>query len=226
MARRLGISSPKELVVHRGRPIIDWSVRHLVDAGVTALVVVVRPGKEAIVGHLERAWPGLELVTVTQHGPIGNLVDALSAAAADGALDGHDVHLMFPDTYLEPNPFTFRSGRELTLLCHDAGERWPYFGVVDPVARVVVEKPTHYRGSVCWGAAVWAPSFTPRLVGASSLTQVINQVDWEHRVTIGRYEDIGLVPVPPVPPVRGQPAVLGEPAPFSSSPPGVPAAGG
>jgi len=199
MARRLGISSPKELVEHRGRPVIDWSVRHLVDAGVTSLVVVIRPGKEAVVDHLERVWPRLDLVTVMQHGAIGNLVDALSAAATAGALHGHDVHLLFPDTYVEPNPFTFRSDRELTLLCHDAGERWPYYGVVDPITRLVVEKPRRYHGSVCWGAAVWAPSFTPRLVGAASLTQVINQVDWEHRVTIERYEDIGLPPLPPVP---------------------------
>jgi hypothetical protein len=206
LARRLGISSPKELLVHRGRPIIDWSVQHLVDAGVERVVVVIRPGKEAVAEHLRLTWPHLEVLEVVQTPPIGNLVDALAAAARAGVLDGHDVHLLFPDTYYEPNPFTFRSTRELTLLCHDAGERWAHFGVVDPAARLVVEKSSRFRGTICWGAAVWAPTFTRRLTGAASLTQAINGADWEHRVTIERYEDIGLAPVPAAPTAEVEPA--------------------
>ena len=57
---------------------------------------------------------------------------------------------------------------------------------------MVEEKPARYRGTICWGAAVWAPSFTARLAGAASLTEAINRAEWEHRVTIDHYEDIGL----------------------------------
>lgn len=191
-ARRLGISSPKELLPYQGRPIIDWSVDHLLDAGVERVLVVTRPGKEAIAEHLQRAWPGVDLRYVFQQGPIGNLLDALKAADEVGALDGHDVHLLFPDTFIQPNPFTYRSERELTLLCHDAGERWRHFGVVDPIAGQVIEKPTAFAGSICWGAAVWTPTFTARLAGADTLTEAINLADWEHRLTIDRYEDVGL----------------------------------
>ena len=193
-ARRLGISSPKELLVHRGRPVIDHSVAHLVQAGVERLVVVSRPDKQEVVDHLVRAWPGLDLVVVDQPEPIGNLLDALVASVA--ALAGHEVLLLFPDTYLEPNPFTFDGGTELTLLCHDAGDKWDRFGVVDPVARRVVEKPATDRGHrLCWGAAAWRPEFTERLRGVTTLTDAINQADWRHAQTIALYEDIGLGPV-------------------------------
>lgn len=192
LATRLRISTPKELVVHDGRPVIDWSVQHLVDTGVERLVVVIRAGKEAVADHLRATWPDLDLVLAHQLGPIGNLVDALRTAAP---LVEHDqVHLLFPDTRLEPNPFTYRSEAELTLLCHDAGDRWRHFGVVDTKAREVVEKPTEFRGSLCWGAAVWQPSFTARLAGATTLTEAINDAAWEHAVTIDRYVDIGVPP--------------------------------
>ena len=137
LATRLGISTPKELVVHDGRPVIDWSVEHLVDAGIERLVVVIAAGKEAVADHLAANWPDLDLVVAHQVGPIGNLLDALRAAAP--LVPDDEVHLLFPDTRLSPNPFTFRSERELTLLCHDAGERWRHFGVVAADARLVVE---------------------------------------------------------------------------------------
>lgn len=193
MARRLGIATPKELLVHRGRPVIDHSVAHLVEAGVEALVVVTRPGKEAVLNHLSVAWPGIEFVVVDQPPPIGNLLDALGVAAP--VLGGHDVLLAFPDTYLEPNPFSFDGGTELSLLCHHSDDRWNQFGVVDPVRRVVVEKPSVDPGHrLCWGAARWRPRFTDRLGTVETLTEAINQADWRHAHTIRLYEDIGLGP--------------------------------
>ncbi len=190
LATRLRIATPKELVVHDGRPVIDWSVDHLVHNRVERLVVVIRAGKEAVVQHLATAWPDLEVVVVHQHGQIGNLLDALRAAAP--LVEHDEVHLLFPDTRLTPNPFTFRSERELTLLCHDAGDRWRHFGVVDATSRRVIEKPTRFQGSICWGAAVWQPPFTARLAAATTLTEAINAADWEHALTIDRYVDIGL----------------------------------
>lgn len=190
LATRLGISTPKELLVHEGRPVIDWSVEHLLGAGVDRLVLVLRPGKEAVADHLAATWPAVEVVVVVQDGAIGNLVDALRAAAPAIAED--EVFLLFPDTKLSPNPFVWRGTTELTLLCHDAGDRWPHFGVVDPVRRRVVEKPASFVGTICWGAAVWQPSFTARLATAATLTDAINAADWRHAVTIAAYHDIGL----------------------------------
>ena len=170
---------------------IDHSVGHLVQAGVDRLVVVSRPDKREVVHHLADAWPDMDLVVVDQPEPIGNLLDALKASLA--ALAGHEVLLLFPDTYLEPNPFTFDGGTELTLLCHDAGDKWNQFGVVDPLLRRVIEKPATDPGHrLCWGAAAWRPEFTERLSGVTALTDAINQANWRHALTIGLYEDIGL----------------------------------
>lgn len=205
-ATRLAIASPKELMVHRGRAVIDHSVAHLVAAGCDTIVVVTRAGKEAVLDHLVATWPSVRFVEVRQPEPIGALIDALRAAAP--ALAGHDVRLLFPDTFLAPSPFggdgteaTVHTARhadtELLLLCHDAAadERWRNFGVVDVVAGRVVEKPTEPLGSTwCWGAAWWTPRFTERLHGAATLTDAINDARWEAAHTIERYEDIGLAP--------------------------------
>ena len=199
-ARRLGISTPKELVGIRGRPVIDFSIDHLLEAGVDRLVIVIRGGKEAIVDHVQRRRPPVPVDWVFQEGAIGNLVDALRCARP--ALGDDDVLLLFPDTVLSPNPFLSpplahllaadTQGPELVLLCHDAGDRWRDFGVVDPVTRSVIEKPTTFVGSMCWGAARWSPSFNDRLIGAATLTEAINQAKWEHLLCIERYRDIGL----------------------------------
>ena len=192
MARRLGIGTPKELVIHRDKPVIDHSVAHLVGVGVQRVVVVTRPGKEAVLAHLRATWPALRFDEVTQDGEIGNLIDALRAAIV--ALESDDVYLLFPDTYIAPDPFSFRSAdNELTLLCHDAGDRWANFGVVDPVSRRVVEKPAMKPTStLCWGAAIWTERFTRRLATAGTLTDAINDADWCYAQTIDSYEDIGL----------------------------------
>lgn len=193
-ARRLGISSPKELLVADGRPVIDWSVDHLIEADVDRLVVVTRPGKEAIADHLDRRNLPIPVTFVEQHGTVGNLIDALRSARP--ALGDDTVHLLFPDTVIAPNPFAGApadEATELLLLCHDAGADWRHFGVVDPLRRRVIEKPTSFVGSICWGAARWAPSFNDRLVGAGDLTEAINQADWRHLVSIEHYRDIGLL---------------------------------
>ncbi|MEZ5233891.1 MAG: NTP transferase domain-containing protein [Acidimicrobiales bacterium] len=199
-ATRLGLDAPKELLVHRSRPVIDHSIAHVVEAGAEALVLVSRPGKEAVEDHVRRSWPRLTLEVVHQWGPIGALSDALRAAAP--ALGRHDVWLLFPDTYVQPNPFLGADGpgaaaAEVHLLCHDAaaGERWRHFGVVDVAARRVVEKPATPLGSTwCWGAAWWTAAFTDRLAAAPTITDAINEAPWIASCPIERYEDIGLRP--------------------------------
>ena len=205
-ATRLGIDTPKELLIHRGRPVIDHSVAHLRDAGVDTIVVVTRPGKESVLTHLRAQWPSITFPEVRQPEPIGALIDALRAAMP--VISGQDVYLLFPDTYLSPRmgpqPHAPPPGGaapadtvELHLFCHDAaaGQAWRNFGVVDLATRRVVEKPMEPVGSTwCWGAAFWRPAFTDRLAGAATLTDAINAATWQAHLTIDRYEDVGLAP--------------------------------
>jgi UTP-glucose-1-phosphate uridylyltransferase len=210
LASRLGIATPKELVVHRGRPVIDHSVAHLAASGVDTVVLVTRRGKEQLLDYLRATWPAITFVAVRQSGPFGALTDALRCAAP--LLGGHEVKLLFPDTFLQPNPFLAMAPTigappgpvsveqlagdvEILLLCHDAGERWRHFGVVDVARRRVVEKPDHHLGSTwCWGAAWWTASFTERLVQFPTITDAINAAAWHAECPIQQYEDIGLPP--------------------------------
>ena len=203
--------------MHRGRPVIDHSVAHLAASGVDTVVLVTRRGKEQLLDYLRATWPAITFVAVRQAGPFGALTDALRCAAP--LLGGHEVKLLFPDTFLQPNPFLAVSPAaarfgptidatpgpatveqlagnvEILLLCHDAGERWPHFGVVDLPGRRVVEKPDHHLGSTwCWGAAWWTASFTERLLGSSTITDAINAARWHAECPILQYEDIGLAP--------------------------------
>ena len=191
LARRLGIDSPKELIEVDDRPVIDHSVEHLVAVGVERVVVVVRPGKEAIGRHLDRSHPQIRFDYVEQAGPIGNLHDAVVAAA--DAIRGCEVYFLMPDTVIEPNPFSTERSGEVTLLCFRAeGETWRNYGVVADDGRGIVEKPTADVGSVCWGALRWGPEFTERLGDHHDLTGAMNAADWQHRITIDTYVDIGV----------------------------------
>ena len=191
MARRLGISSPKELLPVDGKPVIEYSVDHLERAGVQRIVVVIREGKEAIRDHLDATYPELEFSYVYQSGDIGNLLDALKVAGE--AVAGHRVYFLMPDTVITPNPFPDPTGAEVTMLCFEApDDSWRHFGVVSDQHGRVIDKPSEFVGSVCWGALMWEPRFTERLLGHSNLTEALNEASWDHAVTIDRYNDIGL----------------------------------
>jgi GTP:adenosylcobinamide-phosphate guanylyltransferase len=191
MARRLGITTPKELVEVDGRPVIEYSVDHMVAAGVGTIVVVIREGKEAIRHHLDARYPEIEFVYVYQSGHIGNLLDALKVACE--AIAGHRVLFLMPDTIITPNPFPEHTPAEVTMLCFESrDESWRNFGVVSETHGRVIDKPDEFVGSVCWGALVWGPTFTERLMGHENLTHAINESQWEHVVSIDEYRDIGL----------------------------------
>jgi hypothetical protein len=193
MARRMGISTPKELLEVDDRPVIEYSVDHMVSAGLRRIVVVIRHGKEAISDHLDATYPDIEFEYVFQTGSIGNLLDAIRVAVP--AVAGCQVYFLMPDTIITPNPFSAPTSGEVTLLCFAAGGgEWRNFGVVSEKFGRLIDKPNEYVGSTCWGALVWGPAFTERLATHDNLTEAINQADWSHVVVIDDYRDIGLGP--------------------------------
>jgi dTDP-glucose pyrophosphorylase len=191
LARRLGdISGPKELIPVDGRPVIDYSVDHLVDTGVDEIVVVIRPSKESIKDHLEHTYPEERFSFVYQEGPIGNLLDAIKAA--ESAVADSKVLFLMPDTIIQPNPFRSIPPGEVTLLCFEAsGDEWRHFGVVSAERHEIIDKPDRFVGQVCWGALAWEPQFTRRVVGHKLLPDALNEADWSHVVSIDSYRDIG-----------------------------------
>jgi NDP-sugar pyrophosphorylase family protein len=189
LAQRLGITTPKELLLHEGQAIIDYSIDLLFAAGVGRIVIVIRQGKEAIREHVEQKYNGFSFEFVYQTGEIGRLIDAIKAAQT--AIKGHDVYFCMADTQI--NPFHLHLSKELALLCFRAsGDEWRHFGVVDTEARHIVDKPAEFVSDVCWGALVWRPQFTQRIMAASDLTAVMNQADWDYKICIDVYKDIGI----------------------------------
>ena len=175
--RRLGLSTPKELLEIDGKPVIEYSVDMLLEAGVDKVVVVIREAKEEI---------------------LGRLIDAIKASY--DAIKGHDVYFSMADTIIEPNPFSMDGADscELTLMCFRAdADNWRYFGVIDDEHHRIVDKPDRFVSDVCWGALMWRSEFTERLMGIDDFTDAINAAAWNHQVTIDRYTDIGLGPSAP-----------------------------
>ncbi|MCB0193548.1 MAG: NTP transferase domain-containing protein [Anaerolineae bacterium] len=196
MARRLGISWPKELLDFRGKAIIEYSINNLIDAGVDSIVIVIRTGKEALKEYVEYTFKNrCHFDFVYQQGEIGNLIDAIKASYH--AIKGHDVYFCMADTFVRPNPFKVDPVQALTLLCFKAeGNMWKNFGVVDVKQHKVVDKPAHYISDICWGALIWKPSFTEKIMASSSLPDVLNQVNWEYTINIEEYKDIGIKKLP------------------------------
>ncbi|MBK8988704.1 MAG: NTP transferase domain-containing protein [Chloroflexi bacterium] len=191
LASRLGITTPKELLLYQGQAIIDYSIDHLIAARVNQIVIVIRVGKEAIREHVEEKYAGFPFVFVYQSGAIGRLIDAIKASY--DAIKGHEVYFCMADTQIKPNPFPNALNSELLLLCFQAvGDEWRHFGVVDTQGRRIVDKPSDYVDDMCWGALAWGPPFTERLMEANDFTAVMNQAAWDYALCITSYKDIGL----------------------------------
>lgn len=193
LATRLGITTPKELIHYQGQAIIDYSIDHLIDARVDRIVIVIRQGKEAIQEHVTHKYHDFPFQFVYQDGKIGRLIDAIKASYS--AISQHQVYFCMADTRITPNPFLLNPTHELTLLCFQApGETWQHFGVIDPQNHQIIDKPSAYISSICWGALIWQPAFTERLMAQHDLTQAMNDAHWEHQICIESYKDIGIKP--------------------------------
>ncbi len=193
LAQRLGIRTPKELILFQGQAIIDYNIDHLINTQVDRLVIVIRQGKEAIKHHVEQKYAGFPFEFVYQTGEIGRLIDAIKVSYP--AIRNHEVYFCMADTYVTPNPFQTALRKELSLFCFRApGEQWRHFGVVDLDNGRIVDKPAHFVGDVCWGALAWQPTFTERIMAHNDLTAVMNQADWDYHLCIEQYTDIGIKP--------------------------------
>ena len=191
MARRLGISSPKELLAYEGQAIIDYSLDNLLAANLDSIVIVIRKGKEAIQDHISEKYPEAPVEYIYQVGEIGNLIDAIKASYL--LIRGHEVYFCMADTKIAPNPFVnLDITKELTLLCFQTESEWMHFGVVDTQNQQIVDKPKQFVNTTCWGALVWNPAFTERIMQANDFTCVLNLVDFDYYVNIEEYKDIGI----------------------------------
>lgn len=193
LATRLGIATPKELLLFRGKAIINYSVEDLVEAGVDSIVVVIRSGKESIREHLNQAFPSQDFAFVFQSGPIGDLLDAIRASYP--SISGKEVLFRMADTYLDPNPFTsqaLRPGDEVAIHCFEApGNEWRHFGVIDEATGRIRDKPSEFVSRVCWGALTWDRRFSERLAAATELPTAINAAPSSYEVNIESFIDIG-----------------------------------
>jgi len=194
LSTRLGIATPKELLLFRGKAIINYSIEDLVEAGVESIVVVIRSGKESIRDHLNQAFPSQHFAFVFQSRPIGNLLDAIRASYP--SIRGKEVLFRMADTYLDPNPFpsqALRRGDEVALHCFEApGDEWRHFGVIDEATGQIRDKPSEFVSRVCWGALTWDCRFSERLTAATELSTAINAARSSYEVNIESYVDIGL----------------------------------
>lgn len=64
---------PKEMVPVAGRPAIDWVIDECTASGITEILIVSAPGKDALVAHVSRRT---DISVVIQHDPRG-LADAI-----------------------------------------------------------------------------------------------------------------------------------------------------
>ena len=94
-------SVPKELVPLGSVPALHLVVREAVEAGLTEIALVLRPGKEILLESLEelrKGWStGFELLPILQERPTG-LADALSLCREFVA--GESFALLLPDNVL------------------------------------------------------------------------------------------------------------------------------
>lgn len=191
MARRLNIDTPKELVVVNNKAVIEYGIDQLAATGIEQIVIVIRRDKEAIKAHVEEKYPHLSIQFIYQSGTIGNLIHAIQAAYP--AIHNRTVYFCMADVVMSPNPFCIQPCDELSILCQAvAGDQWRHLGVVEPAHHRIVDKPSHYIGNICWGALIWRPTFTEKVMQATDLTSAMNSSQWSYFVTIEHYVDIGI----------------------------------
>src|SRR5579872_423693 len=71
--RAIAGDGPKEMVALAGRPAIDWVIDECNQSGITGILIISAPGKDALVSHVSRRP---DVTVVIQHDPRG-LADAI-----------------------------------------------------------------------------------------------------------------------------------------------------
>lgn len=195
---RAGLPYPKELQIIAGKTLISHAVDCCLEVGITHIVVVIRPDKEAIVEHILLDYgASVTFNIVYQPPPYGALISPIHAALP--LLQDHLVALLMPDTIFSPNPlWRMREGQlpsGLHLSCFNAqAETWRQFGVIDPVNLRVHDKPDDYISRICWGVAMWDSRFSRCLLQYTDLTQAFNAHGFTYDLSIQEYKDFGVNP--------------------------------
>lgn len=170
--RESGVDVPKPLVIVRGRTLLEWNFRALVQHGVDEVVVSVSsPDDPVAVWILQNLLPlaareKCRVEVLSEPRPLGNI-------GAAGLLHGRSGALLvvYADNLTTLNLRAVvahhdASGAALTLACHEQPFRIPYGQLMVEGGRVTAyrEKP-HLPVTVCSAVSVLGPAATARCGG-------------------------------------------------------------
>lgn len=179
---RLGLPYPKELypIIRESRykPVSQFIVDNLTDAGVRDVVFVINETKHQLLGYFGNGSRfGCHITYVVQEAAAGQglstspgLAHALDTAYRQ--VRGRTVFFGMADTIIEPGDVFTRAARTLEadddlLLVVFPTTRPEKFGMVrmdaDRTVREIVDKPRQTSLTLMWGCIVWRPRFTEHL---------------------------------------------------------------
>ena len=196
---RLGLPYPKELYPvirhNRYKPIAQYIVENLTDAGVKEIVFVINETKHQLIGYFGNGQRfGCRFTYVVQEGRgDANAQSPGLAHALDAAyhvVRGKTVLFGMADTIIKPrNAFwhlreAIQPEEQMALGLFDV-TRPEKFGMVamnsEGVVEQIIDKPQQTHLTQAWGCQLWRPEFTEHLHTAvqhhdiSDYAKIINQ---------------------------------------------------
>lgn len=176
---RLGLPYPKELYPvirnNRYRPISEFVLHNLTEAGVKHIVFVINETKHQMIGYFgsgKRFGCDISYVVQEAQSDLNHSTSPGLAHALDSAyhlVRDKTVCFGMADTIMRPTGI-FATALESAhpdddvILVLFPTERPEKFGMVDvePGGRVsrIVDKPAHTELTAMWGAIIWRPRFT------------------------------------------------------------------
>jgi glucose-1-phosphate thymidylyltransferase len=197
---RLGLPYPKELYPvirdNHYKPIAQFVVKNLTEAGVQHVVFVINETKHQLIGYFGDGQRfGCHISYVVQESRNGHLESTSPglAHALDSAhhlIQGKTVFFGMADTIMQPKDVFARAIAAATpeddvILALFSTEHPEKFGMVrmDGGGRVVeiVDKPQETELTEMWGCIIWRPSFTDflhrcvRQEGISDFALIMNK---------------------------------------------------
>ena len=218
---RLGLPYPKELYPiireNRYKPVAQFIVNNLTQAGVSDVVFVINETKHQLIGHFGNGRRfGCHIAYVVQEsGPAeGKSTSPGLAHALDSAyrlVRQKTVFFGMADTIIEPQDAFSRAwasaeDEDDMMLVVFPTTRPEKFGMVrvDDAGRVleIVDKPRQTTLTEMWGCIIWRPRFTEHLHecvarGATDFALILNQAIAQglrvraFPVRDGSYADLG-----------------------------------
>jgi glucose-1-phosphate thymidylyltransferase len=195
---RLGLPYPKELYPvirnNRYKPVAQFILDNLIDAGLNHVVFVVTESKHQLIGYFGNGRRfGCNISYVVQEPPDNS--DPTASPGLAHALDSayhltrHKVvHFGMADTVMQPTDVfasaysSLRPGEAAALALFET-HRPEKFGMVrytpNYLVEEIVDKPQTTDLSYMWGCIVWQPVFTEHLhecvaAGLTDFAQVLN----------------------------------------------------